>query len=482
MAKQAQMASDLGPRVVMALAGLVFVLLMLFGLLMRAAQADMLPIDPALFYQLMTAHGVGMVGTAGFAGVGVMWYFVRQYAPVTNAIFWAFVGLFLIGVVLILAAIFLMGFAAGWTFLYPLPAQSGGVWDVSATVVYLVGLLLVGVAFLILHLDMGWAILKSQGGLGNALAWPTLFGGSGDAPPAAIVAASAVTIVNTIALVPGAAIILISIVNALVPSFGIDALLAKNMIFFFGHVFINAAIYMCVIGAYEIVPSYTGRPWKTTAWFALAWNATVFLVMFVYTHHLFQDIVMPGWMLIMGQVLSYLSGLPILVVTTVGLLSSLYGSKVRWDLPLALITLGVFGWAAGVVPAIIDGIISVNKVMHNTMWVPGHFHFYLLLGLVPLAFGFSLWVTKSKQADALGGISSILFWAYVAGGLGIVWTFLAGGSASVPRRWAEHLAQWQGIDAIATLFAVLSVVGALYFLLRYVLGFGGQPERTEAAE
>ena len=483
MAAQAQAApSDLGPRVVMALAGLVFVLLMLFGLLMRASQAGMLPLEPTLFYQLMTAHGIGMVGTCGFAGVGVMWYFVRQYAPVTTGIFWAFVGLFLVGVVLILAAIFLMGFAAGWTFLYPLPAQSGGVWSANATVVYLTGLLLVGVAFLILHLDMGWAILKAYGGLGRALAWPTLFRGAGNPPPPAIVAATAVTIVNTIALVPGAAIILISIVNTLVPDFGIDALLAKNMIYFFGHVFINATIYMAIIGVYEIVPRYTGRPWKTTRVFAFAWTATLLMVMAVYPHHLFQDIVMPPWTLVMGQVLSYLSGIPVLVVTTIGLLASLYGARVRWDLPLALLTLGVFGWAAGVLPAIIDGIIVVNKVFHNTMWVPGHFHFYLLLGMVAMVWGFMLWLTGTRQSATLGGLANVLFWVYVAGGLGIVATMMAAGAASVPRRWAEHMPQWQAVDAISTGFAVLAVLGALYFLLRYVAGFGGKPVKAEAAE
>ena len=51
------------------------------------------------------------------------------------------------------------------------------------------------------------------------------------------------------------------------------------------------------------------------------------------------------------------------------------------------VMLSMFGWAAGIVPAIIDGTISVNRVMHNTMWVPGHFHFYLLLGVVPMLLG-----------------------------------------------------------------------------------------------
>ena len=38
----------------------------------------------------------------------------------------------------------------------------------------------------------------------------------------------------------------------------VDALLAKNMIYFFGHVFINASIYMAVTAVYEIIPEYTG--------------------------------------------------------------------------------------------------------------------------------------------------------------------------------------------------------------------------------
>jgi len=49
---------------------------------------------------------------------------------------------------MILAAIFLGGFGGGWTFLYPLPATSGGAWEPGAAALYLGGLLVVGVGFL----------------------------------------------------------------------------------------------------------------------------------------------------------------------------------------------------------------------------------------------------------------------------------------------------------------------------------------------
>lgn len=33
-----------------------------------------------------------------------------------------------------------------------------------------------------------------------------------------------------------------------------------------------------------------------------------------------------------------------------------------------LLFLSRFGWAAGAMPAFIDGTITVNYVMHNTLW------------------------------------------------------------------------------------------------------------------
>ena len=48
--------------------------------------------------------------------------------------------------------------------------------------------------------------------------------------------------------------------------------------------------------------------------------------------------------------------------------------------------------------------------------------------------------------------------------------FLVSGAMSVPRRWAVHLEDWMLQDQIATGFAVLVIVGALLFLLRYLGG------------
>src|SRR5579863_6148970 len=248
----------------LVVSGIVLLLMMLLGLIMRIAQAQWINISPSFFYVIMTMHGAGMVGIAGLSGAAVMWHFVRRHVPVSTAVFVTNLVFFLLGAALILGAGFIGGFAAAWTFLFPLPAYSVGLWSVNAAASYLVGLLLIGVGFLLLYLDIARGILSVYGSLGAALGVKQAFGFAPEklGPPPAVAASTMVLIVNILGILLGAAILVVSLVNLYVPSFTVNALVAKNMIYFFGHVFINATIYMAVIAVYEILPVYTHRPWK----------------------------------------------------------------------------------------------------------------------------------------------------------------------------------------------------------------------------
>lgn len=281
-----------------------------------------------------------------------------------------------------------------------------------------------------------------------------------------MVASTAVAIVNTLAIASGATVLVMSLVNLLSPSFRLDALLAKNLIYFFGHVFINATIYMAVIVVYEVLSRATGRPWKSSKPFLAAWTATTLMVLAVYPHHLFMDFVMPTWMLVMGQVLSYAAGFPVLVVTVVGTLSLVHRSGIKWNLVTSLLVLSVFGWGAGVIPAIIDGTIVVNLVMHNTLWVPGHFHFYLILGVVAMNLAFAVFVARGGILPERSGIDRLGFWLFTAGGLGLAFTFLYAGRLGVPRRYAVHAAEWVRSDRLGAIFAAVLTLAILLLAAR----------------
>ena len=329
-------------RLTMALAALVLLLMMVLGLAMRLAQSNWVDLAPDLFYQIMTAHGVGMVGAAGLAGAAIMWFFLNRYVEPRVGVYYLFLAFFLVGVMLILGGTFLGGFAGASTFLFRCrPCRAAfGIRAPPSPLLYWLSVR--GVGFLVLYLDAGLGIVSRYGSLARALGWPQLFAGSQqEAPSPTVVASTVVLIVNTLSIVAGAIILVISGVNLYVPAFGIDALLAKNLIYFFGHVFINTTIYMAVIAVYEIIPAYTERAWKSNKVFLAGSTATLLLVLAVYPHHLFQDMVMPAWMLVMGQILSYVAGIPVIVVTTYALLVYLHRSGIRWDLASALLVLGI---------------------------------------------------------------------------------------------------------------------------------------------
>jgi cytochrome c oxidase subunit 1 len=445
----------------------VVLLMMIAGAAFRAAQAAMLPIPPSFGYELMTLHGAGMVGVAGLAGAAVMWYFLRRYVALSTGMFVAMLALSLVGVVMILAAIGLGRFAGAWTFLYPLPAKSMGVWGPHAAGAFVGGLVFIGVGFLLFYLDCALAILRRYGSFWKALGLDQLFGSRpvDTSLPPTIVASAMVVIIQVLGILVGAVVLVMSLVNIYLPAVVFDALLMKNLIFFFGHVFINATIYMAVIGVYEIVPRYTGRPWTISRPFLASWAAVTLIVMAVYPHHLLMDYVMPKWMTVTGQVLSYLSGIPILLVTAYGALTNIHRSGLKWDLPLRLIIFSLFGWAAGVIPAIIDGVVRVNLVMHNTQWVPGHFHFYLLLGLIPMLMGTMLYVCTREQwrETALDRLS---FWTYGVASAVFSIVLLAGGWKGVPRRFAVHDDAWLGYAQVGTIAAVLVLVAAVALCVR----------------
>lgn len=456
-------------KVYATISGVVILLMMLFGLVMRMTQGQILPIGPEVFYQLMTAHGIGMVAIAGLGGSAVMWHFLGKYVNLRAGFAWANLAFFLAGVVFVLGGIFLGGFAAAWTFLYPLPAHSMGMWGKHAAAAYMGGVLLVGVGMLLFFLESARAIIQQYGSFARSLGWHFLKSGH-DAPPATVIASTVVTIINIIAILIGAVILTMMLVNLYVPEIAIHPLLAKNLIFLFGHVFINSTIYMAVIAVYEILPKYTGRPWKVYKPFVWAWSATCLMVLTVYPHHLLMDYAQPLWMHIMGQIISYTSSLPVLALTLTATLGTIYRSNIKWDLTSALLVLSIFGWSAGVIPAVIDGTIAVNQVMHNTLWVPGHFHLYLLLGCVAMILAFINWIANQEKASGFAVLEKAMLWTFACSAFAYAFMFLMSGQASIPRRWAVHLPEWLWYSQLASLFAAGVVLSAMTIIVRALGG------------
>ncbi|QKY69925.1 cbb3-type cytochrome c oxidase subunit I [Lentibacillus sp. CBA3610] len=450
--------------------GLIILVMIIFGILMLLSQGGVLDLQPAAFYQILTIHGTGMVGASAFAAAGIMAYFLSKYVDLSKNVLMTNLVFFLIGVVMVIIGVFSFEYASSWTFLYPLPQLSANAWGTIGALLYLFGMLILGVGFLLFYLDAGRAIIKNYGSLAKGLGWDVISGkkAEADAPSSTVVASTMVVIINVTALTVGAAVLIMNAINVINPAFTVDPLLAKNLTYAFGHIFANSIIYMGVIAVYEVLQQYTKRTWAVNKVFLIAWTMSTVFTLLIYTHHLLMDSVMPTWMLIMGQALSHANGLPVLVVTAYGALMIVYKSGIKWDVGSGLIFMSMFGWVAGVVPAIVDATIVVNQVMHNTKWVPGHFHMYMALGACAMIFGFMYYLAKQDSSIKTNAADKFAFVGYAVSIAALSGSFLVSGVLSTPRRWATHIPEWMGPALFGGVIGVLAFISVAIFVIHFI--------------
>jgi cytochrome c oxidase subunit 1 len=442
----------------------LFPILILLGAFMRSIQGGNLSELEAWFYPMMTLHGVGMVGVWYVASMAIVADLLTRYvqpsAAVAGFALWGTVP----GVVLLLVSVFIGRFAAGWYFLYPLPFK--GEWPVWSALTFLVALTVLGAAWLVWTVDLLRAI-ATRYSLAQALGWHYIAGRSEPVVPPAVLITTVSLLASVAALVSAVVLLVLFYVEAFT-GFNNDPLLMKNLTFFFGHTIVNLAMYLAVAAAYEILPHYAGRPWKANRIVAISWNCVLLIVLFAYFHHLYMDFVQPGPLQYIGQIASYASAIPASVVTLFGALLLMFHARMRWNLTSILLLLGLAGWAIGGIGAVIDSTISVNVRLHNTLWVPAHFHTYNLAGLVFLVLAYFHHVCQNATGlpeNPLLQRTSAL--AMTFGAYGLFFMFYLAGAYSIPRRFAFYppeLAHGTGYAYGGMLFALLFLLGFLLYL------------------
>ncbi len=442
-----------------AITFLLFPILILLGIFMRSIQAGEISTLLPWFYPAMTLHGVGMVGVWYVAPMACAADVLSRHVTLPAGLGRLAIAGTVLGVLLLLACVLLGRFAAGWYFLYPLPLK--GEWPLWSAVTFLLSLTVLGATWFIWSLGLLWAISR-RFSLSQALGWHYLAGRTDpELPPSVLI--TTVSLIAGVAALVSAVIVLALFYLEILTGTASDALLMKNLTFFFGHTLVNLAMYLGVAVVYEILPEYAGRPWKTNKIVVVSWNMVLLIVLVAYFHHLYMDFVQPGILQYIGQVASYASAIPAAVVTIFGALLLVYRSRMRWNLASLLFFLGLVGWAIGGVGAVIDSTISVNARLHNTLWVPAHFHTYMVAGLAFMVIGY--FYHRCQEAAALReskGYHQLLIVLMTAGAYGFFLMFYLAGAFSVPRRFAVYPVE-VGHGAVfsgwAALFATIFLVG-----------------------
>ncbi|MFA5573615.1 MAG: cbb3-type cytochrome c oxidase subunit I [Brumimicrobium sp.] len=447
---------------------IAFPLLITLGLLMRMRQGEMTTTIPNDFYMYMTLHGLGMISVLFSIAFAGLWYLIStRFVKLSSKLgffLWALIALALLG----LAAGTLIGkFGPGWYMLYPLPFINT-FWSSWATTLSTLSIVVAGVAWLIGILHILYSMAKHYGGFKNLLGWQYL---KSDNPEHKI---SPIIMIATIALIPGvfavifgAIFLIIMLMQVLEPSLAFDALMMKNLVMYFGHAIANITMYCAVGWVYHLLPEFTGRKIKMNKVLVYSWNATLFFIIFAFFHHLYMDFVQPLPFQIIGQIMSYASPIPATAITMFTVISQLYKSNVNWGVVPLMFLIGMAGWAIGGFAAVVDSTIAFNTILHNTLWVPAHFHTYMLMGVIPFILGFLFYITSNEKNINGSGLAKFGFWIFATASYGFLIMFYMGGLESIPRRYASYA--YTQVDNVVSTGASLAVI-AVYFVIFILVG------------
>lgn len=443
----------------------LFIVCVSLGILMRLMQGNTLNMGISTFYSIMTVHGISMVGIWFVAGMAAVNYLLLRYVHVP---LWSNIlamVLTVLGVAMIWCSAFVGNFHAGWTFLYPLPLYAA--WSEWATHLFLLSIVILSLGWLIWSICMLRAIFKKYS-LMEAFSWQYFCKTRHSETPPFIL----ITVVTLVAVIASllTALLLVGLYCSEVLSGGTivnDALLMKNLTYFFGHTVANEILYLGLATLYELLPEISGRPkWKNSWYISLAWNATMIFILFAFFHHLYMDFVQPISIQIIGQVASYFASLPAVSVTLFSVLVLVFKTPIRWSTTNVLYFLGIMGWVIGGVGAVIDATISYNFVLHNTLWVPAHFHTYTVMGSVLLSLAFFNWIAFDFYNEVEPAkVSRTQISLLLVGGFGFLLMFYLGGAYSIPRRFSQYPEQL----SIGAVLAMIAAIFAMIYLIAIIL-------------
>jgi cytochrome c oxidase subunit I len=379
----------------------------ILGVLLRDSQGDVGRLPAGWFYALMTAHGLGaFVGWAAFAVMGFSYWVLaqvgfplRRLGSLLAELTW---GLMVLGVAGVVITCLAFKFGGSWVFLYPIAFHSAGQWGEWTAFFFNLSVLSVGLSIVtwclaILDTVVGPALHAVSTSIWNRLGVamgfgyvaPKRFATNPRSVPYVVIPLTVIAIDMIIATLPLAVLLVEMMIQSLSPSVHVDPLLAKNVLWWFGHPVVYLLLFPAVAIYYLLVPRYAGRALVAGNVIAVAWAIAVTANVLVWAHHIYIDYPSGSPQAAINVAMQPMT-FALTVVSALSLYSlffTIYRSRWHWNAASTALFLGLVSWLLSGLSGVINATIAFDQIVHNTLWIVGHFHQMALLniGLVIIA-------------------------------------------------------------------------------------------------
>lgn len=245
---------------------------------------------------------------------------------------------------------------------------------------------------------------------------------------------------------------------------GGDAVLWQHFFWIFGH----PEVYILVMPAFaitsEIIPVFSRKPIFGYPMMVAAVVAIAFLSLGVWAHHMFCV-----GMISLANAFFVTSTLLIAIPTGLKIfnwLATLYGGKLRYELPLVFCLGFLFQFLVSGLTGVMLAVAPFDWQLSDSYFVVAHFHYVLIGGLLFTIFGgIYYWFPKAfgKMPDHKLGMWH--FWLFA---IGFNLTFMPQhflGFLGMPRRIYTYQSDrgWDELNLISTIGVFFQAVGILFF-------------------
>jgi cytochrome c oxidase subunit 1 len=464
------------------------------GVVLRQSQADLVRISPVTWYELMTAHGLAtFVGWAAFCLMGVSYWVLQESGFLIRGwgyrwavlSWWTMVG----GVIGIVITVLARHFAGSWVFLYPLPFHSTGQWSETTTALFSASVILVGLSIFTYCFGMLAIVTGSElGAQPGSSAWHRVLCALGfgfvrpqkyrlERPlPYAVIPLTVIGIDMIIATTPLAVLLILMIAQALDPSVSVDPLLAKTMLWWFGHPVVYLLLFPAVAVYYHLIPKLAQRELVAGHIIAVAWTIAVISNVVIGAHHMYTDFPESIQQSVntFTQPLTYAVTIPS-AISLFSLGFTIYRSAYDWTAPAAkFLAVALVSWLVAGIQGVGLATIEYDAVAHNTLWVVGHFHNMALIhiGMVIFAAVYAFLPALTGRDWYSNRLADWHLALTVVGGYGSVIPWLWQGLEGAPRRFAVLPHEYLAMSQIALPFIAMIVVGQALFAYNLVRTLG----------
>src|SRR5690554_5422200 len=456
-----------------------FTMLMVGGLLALGIRAELFQpglqlVNPELFNQLTTMHGIIMVFGAimpafvGFAN----WMIPLQigasdmaFARMNNFSFWLMVP----AAVMIIASFFMPGGApaAGWTLYAPLTLQMGPSMDVGIFAMHILGAssIMGSINIIVTVLNMrapGMSLMKMP-----MFVWTWLI--------------TAYLMLLAMPVLAGAVTMLLTDqffgTSFFTASGGGDPVMYQHIFWFFGH----PEVYIIILPAFgivsQVIPAFSRKPLFGYAAMVYATAAIAFLSLIVWAHHMFT-VGMP----LAGQLFFMLTTMLIAIPTGVKVFNwtaTMWRGSLTFETPM-LFALGfLFMFTIGGFSGLMVAIVPADFQYHDSYFVVAHFHYVLVPGALFGAFaGAYYWLPKWTGHMYDERLGKLHFWLST---IFVNITFFPQhflGLAGMPRRIPDYAVQFTNFNVISSIGAFGFGLAQLIFVWIVIKAVRGKGEKA----